>query len=51
MHSSTQIHIKYHDAGNGLSLATVSAWKNSVNAAVGDVDILIGPRALNYLIA
>ncbi len=27
--------IKYHETGNGWSLATVSAWKNSVNAAVG----------------
>ena len=26
--------IKYHETGNGWSLATVSAWKNSVNAAV-----------------
>ena len=27
--------IKYHETGNRWSLATVSAWKNSVNAAVG----------------
>ena len=27
-------------------LATVSAWKNSVNATVGGVGMLIGPRAL-----
>ena len=38
--------IKYHDTGNGWMLATVSAWKNSVNATVGGVGILIGPRAL-----
>ena len=30
-------------------LATVSAWKNSVNATVGGVGILIGPRALKSL--
>ena len=30
-------------------LATVSAWKNSVNVTVGDVGILIGPRALKSL--
>ena len=30
-------------------LATVSAWKNSVNATVGGVGILIGPRALKLL--
>ena len=37
--------IKYHETGNGWSLVTVSAWKNSV-AGVG---LLIGPRALKTL--
>ena len=41
--------IKYHDSGNGWTLATTSAWKNSVNATVGGVGILIGPRALKSL--
>ena len=41
--------IKYHETGNGWTLATVSAWKNSVNAAVGGVGMLIGPRALKTL--
>ena len=41
--------IKYHDNGNGLTLATVSAWKNSVNATGGGIGILIGPRALKTL--
>ena len=41
--------IKYHDTGNGWMLATVSAWKNSINATVGGVGILIGPRALKSL--
>ena len=41
--------IKYHETGNGWSLAIVSAWKNSVNAAVGGVGLLIGPRALKTL--
>ena len=53
MHSRTQIHksedIKYHDSGNGLTLATASAWKNSVNATIGGVGMLIGPRALKSL--
>ena len=40
---------KYYDTGNGWMLATVSAWKNSVNATVGGVGILIGPRALKSL--
>ena len=26
--------IKYHETGNGWTLVTVSAWKNSVNASV-----------------
>ena len=41
--------IKYHETGNGWMLATVSAWKNSVNAAVGGVGMLIGPQALKTL--
>ena len=41
--------IKHHETGNGWSLVTVSAWKNSVNAAVGGVGLLIGPRALKTL--
>ena len=32
-----------------VSFVTVSAWKNSVNAAVGGVGLLIGPRALKML--
>ena len=42
-------HIKYQDTGNGWTLATVSGWKNSVNATVGGVGMLIGPRALKSL--
>ena len=41
--------IKYHETGNGWSLVTVSAWKNSVNTAVGGVGLLIEPRALKTL--
>ena len=41
--------IKYHDTGNGWMLATVSAWKNFVNATVRGVGMLIGPRALKTL--
>ena len=41
--------IKYRDTGNGWTLATVSAWKNSVNATVGGVGMLIGPSALKTL--
>ena len=41
--------IKYHETGNGWSHVTVSAWKNSVNAAVEGVGLLVGPRALKTL--
>ena len=41
--------IKYHETGKGWSLVTVSGWINSVNAAVGGVGLLIGPRALKTL--
>ena len=41
--------IKYHETGNGWTLATVSAWTNSVNATVGGIGMLIGPRALKTL--
>ena len=38
-----------NETGNGWTFVTVSAWKNSVNAAVGGVGMLIGPRALKTL--
>ena len=41
--------IKYPDTVNGWMLATVSAWKNYVNATVGGVGMLIGPKALKTL--
>ena len=41
--------IKYHDTGNGWTLAIVSIWKNSINATVRGIGILIGPRALKSL--
>ena len=40
---------KYHDTGNGWTLATLSAWKNSINATIGGVGTLIGPWALKSL--
>ena len=42
--------IEYHDTGSGWTLSTASAWKSSVNATVGGVGMLIGPRALKSLI-
>ena len=41
--------IKYPDIKNGRTLATLSAWKNSVNATVVGAGILIGQRALKSL--
>ena len=42
-------HIKYHDTGSGWTLATASAWKNSVNATIRGVGRLIGPWSLKSL--
>ena len=39
-------YIKYRDSGNGWTLATASAWKNSVKATIGGVGMLIVPRTL-----
>ena len=41
--------IKYHNTGNGWTLATATAWENSVNGTVGGVGTLTGPRALKSL--
>ena len=41
--------IKYHDTGNGWTVATASTWKNSVNATIWGVGLLIGPRAQKSL--
>ena len=41
--------IKYHDSGDGWKLTTASAWKNSVNAMIGGVGMLIGPQVQKSL--
>ena len=41
--------IKYYDTGNGWTRATASVGKNSVNAMIGGVGMLIGPQALKSL--
>ena len=41
--------IKYHVTGNGWTLATASARKNSDNAMIGSVGMLIGPLTLKSL--
>ena len=40
--------IKYHNAGSGWSFVSESAWKSSVNAAIG-VGIFKGPQAIKSL--
>ena len=35
--------IKYHDTGNGWRFVSTSTWKNSVNAKIGCLGMLIGP--------
>ena len=44
-----EIDIKYHDTGDGWMFISAFACKNSVNALVGGVGMLIGPRALKSL--
>ena len=39
--------IKFDDTGNGWTFVSVSAWKNSLNAAI--VGMLIGPTAQKSL--
>ena len=41
--------IKLPDTGNRSTLATASAWENSINATIGGVGMLIGPQALKTL--
>ena len=41
--------IKYYDTSNGWTRATASAWKNSINAMIGGVGMLIGLLALKSL--
>ena len=36
--------IKYHDTGNGWTFVSAFAWKNSVNATIGGVGMLIEPQ-------
>ena len=41
--------IKYHNSGNGWAFISASAWKNSVNATIGGVGMLIRQGALRLL--
>ena len=46
-HSKAEI--KYHDSGYGWIFISVSAWKNSINAIIGGVKMLLNPRARKSL--
>ena len=41
--------LKYHSVGMGWTFISSSAWKNSINATIGGVGILISPRAMRCL--
>ena len=41
--------LKHHDIGNDWLLVTSSAVKNTVNATIGDVGILLSPNAQKSL--
>ena len=43
------ITLKYHDLEKGWCMISASAWKNSVNATIGGVGILLSPKAKNCL--
>ena len=45
-----RVDIKYHDTGNGWNFVSASAWKNSVNATIEGMGMLIGLRALKSVI-
>ena len=40
----SEVEIKYHDTANGWMFVSASAWKNSVNAVIGDVGMLLSPH-------
>ena len=42
----SELEIRYQDTGNGWMLVSASAWKNSVNAVIGGIEMLLSPRAL-----
>ena len=41
--------MKYYDTGNEWTFVSASAWKNSVNAKIGDIGMCIGLQALKSL--
>ena len=45
----TDLHLKHHDVGNNWTLITSSAWKNSTNASIGGIGMLLSPMAQKAL--
>ena len=41
-----QLEIKYHDTSTGWTFFLTSAWKNSINAIIDGVGMLLSPHAL-----
>ena len=44
-----EFELKYYESGNGLVFDLASAWKYSVNAISGDVEMFPGPLAIKSL--
>ena len=45
----SELELKYHGTDNTPAFVSLSAWKVSVNAAIGDVGMLLNSRALKSL--
>jgi len=43
------IKLIYHDVGKGWSFISASVWRNSINATIGGVGMLLSPTALRTL--
>ncbi len=46
----SELEIKYHDLGKGQTFVSASAWKQTANAIIGGVGMLLSPRALKSFI-
>ena len=47
--TDSKLEIKYHNTGNRWTFVMASAWKNSVNAIIGSVGMLLSLCALKSL--
>ena len=48
-HFHDGVRLKHHDTGNGCTLVTSSAYKNTANASIGGIGILMSPNAQKVL--